>query len=63
MGAKEIKKEDLLYPQTEGDWNDYLEGLMASALELTPEEFREWRKTEKSVEDIQAEREEGKKSN
>lgn len=56
MGAKEIDRKDLLYSQTEGDWNDYLEGLMASALDLTPEEFRTWRKTEKTVEDIQAER-------
>lgn len=40
--AREIKREDLPYKETESEWDDYLDGIMAGSWGLTPEELKEF---------------------
>lgn len=51
--AREIKREDLPYKETEGEWNDYLDSLMADSWGLTTEEMAQFEALETEEERAQ----------
>lgn len=50
--AREVDRKDLPYAETEGEWNAYLDGIMADSWGLTTEELHEFEALETEEERV-----------